>query len=105
MPELVKAVKKLGPEKFAKMIAFLGSAACRRMRTNNHVERINRKLRHEEKARYKWRSRRTIVRFMVLLLDRYWEHEKAARSRWLDETPPIELARESPKTVPRPRVA
>lgn len=35
------------------MIAFLGSAACRRMRTNNHVERINRKLRHEEKARYK----------------------------------------------------
>lgn len=105
VPELVKAVKKLGPEKFAKMIAFLGSAACRQMRTNNHVERINRKLRHEEKARYKWRSRRTIVRFMVLLLDRYWEHEKAARSRWLDETPPIELARESPKTVPRPRVA
>ena len=31
------------------------------MRTNNHVERVNRKLRYEEKARYKWRKRRTIV--------------------------------------------
>jgi transposase-like protein len=103
--ELAKAVKKLGREKFAKMIAFLKSPACRRMRTNNHVERINRKLRHEEKARYKWRSRRTIVRFMVLLLDRYWEREKAARSRWAEEGGPIAQERDAPKTVPRPRVA
>jgi Transposase len=105
VPELATAVKKLSGEKFAKMIAFLGSPAYRRMRTNNHVERINRKLRHEEKARYKWRSRRTLVRFLVLLLDRYWEREKATRSRGLGEAPSIELARESPKTIPRPRVA
>ena len=35
----------LPAEKFAKMIAFLQSPACRRVRTNNHVERVNRKLR------------------------------------------------------------
>src|SRR5512135_2726050 len=34
------------PEKFVKMIAFLKSRASRRERTNNHVERVNRKLRH-----------------------------------------------------------
>ncbi len=50
----------------AKIIAFLKSLACHRVRTNNHVERVNRKLRYQEKARYKWRKRRTIVRFMVL---------------------------------------
>lgn len=105
VPELAKAVKKLDREKFAKMIAFLASPACRRMRTNNHVERINRKLRHEEKARYKWRSRRTIVRFLVLLLDRYWARETASRSRWQDETASREPERDAPKTVPRPRVA
>ena len=101
---MAKAVKALGGEKFAKMIAFLASPASRRMRTNNHVERINRKLRYEEKARYKWRSRRTIVRFLVLLLDRYWAREKASRSRGRDETVSSEPERDAPKTVPRPRV-
>ena len=67
VPELAEAVKMLAAEKFAKMIAFLKSPACRRVRTNNHVERVNRKLRHEEKSRYKWRTRRTTVRFLVLL--------------------------------------
>ena len=69
----------LAAEKFAKMIAFLKSPACRRVRTNNHVERVNRKLRYEEKARYKWRKRRTTVRFLVLLLDRYWRQVRARR--------------------------
>jgi transposase-like protein len=105
VPELAKAVKALGREKFAKMIAFLASPACRRMRTNNHVERINRKLRHEEKARYKWRRRRTIVRFLVLLLDRYWTREKASRSRWGSESASSEPERDAPRTVPRGRVA
>ena len=102
---VLKAVKKLEREKFAKMIAFMKSPACRRMRSNHHVERINRKLRHEEKARYKWRRRRTIVRFLVLLLDRYWAREKASRSRGQDETASSEPERDAPKTVPRPRVA
>jgi hypothetical protein len=82
VPELAAAIEMLSTEKFAKMIAFLKSPACRRVRTNNHVERVNRKLRYEEKARYKWRKRRTTVRFVVLLLDRYWRQERATRSRW-----------------------
>jgi hypothetical protein len=42
------------------------------VRTNNHVERADRKLRRQERARYKWRKRRRIARFLVLLLDRWW---------------------------------
>jgi hypothetical protein len=71
VPELAAALGMLAAEKFAKMIAFLKSPACRRVRTNNHVERVNRKLRHQEKARYKWRKRRRIVGYLVLLLDRW----------------------------------
>jgi transposase-like protein len=87
VPELAAAIEALGAEKFVKMIAFLKSRACRRVRTNNHVERVNRKLRYEEKARYRWRKRRTTVRFLVLLLDRYWRQERAVRNRWHDGSP------------------
>jgi hypothetical protein len=87
VPELAKALVMLAAEKFAKMIAFLKSPARRRERTNNHVERVNRELRHEEKSRYKWRSRRTTVRFLVLLMDRYWKRERAIWSRWSGEGP------------------
>ncbi len=52
------------------MIAFLAESGMSADADEQSVERINRKLRHEEKARYKWRRRRTIVRFLVLLLDR-----------------------------------
>ena len=45
VPELASAMKMLSEEKFAKMIAFLASPAGRRVRTNNHVERTNRRLR------------------------------------------------------------
>src|SRR5512142_2823546 len=69
VPALAAAIRTLPAEKFAKMIAFLKSRACDRVRTNNHVERVNRKLRYEEKARYRWRRRKTAVRFLVLLLD------------------------------------
>ena len=85
VPELARAIGALGPEKYARMIAFLKSPACHRVRTNNHVERVNRKLRYEEKARYRWRSRRTTVRFLVLLLDRYWGRERAIRNRWQED--------------------
>jgi hypothetical protein len=98
IPELVTALAMLQAEKFAKMIAFLKSRACRRVRTNNHVERTNRKLRHQEKARYKWRSRRTLVRFMVLLWDRYWTEERAIRNRWAEDSPLEESSRSAPKT-------
>ncbi len=105
VPELAKAIGALAAEKFTKMIAFLKSPACRRVRTNNHVERVNRKLRYEEKARYKWRKRRTTVRFLVLLLDRYWWQERAVRNRWPEEPQPVVRNRSSPKTGAANRVA
>lgn len=72
VPELAAAVKMLAAEKFTKMIAFLRSRVGQRVRTNNHVERMNRVLRLYEKTRYKWRSARTKVRFVWLLVDRRW---------------------------------
>jgi hypothetical protein len=105
VPELAKAIGMLAAEKFAKMVAFLQSRACDRVRTNNHVERVNRKLRHQEKARYKWRKRRRLVRFLVLLLDRWWGQERAARNRWRDEPARAEPGRSSSKPPPRRRSA
>jgi hypothetical protein len=98
VPELAKTVAALAAEKFAKMIAFLKSRKSRRERTNNHVERVNRKLRREEESRYRWRTRRTTVRFLVLLMDRYWSRERAMWGRWPDEVP----ARAPDDTVPGP---
>jgi hypothetical protein len=72
VPELQAALALLDEPKFRKMIAFLRSPAARRVRTNNHGERCNRKLRYWEKVRYKWRRRRTLVRFLVLALDHWW---------------------------------
>ena len=64
----------LSPEKFERMMAFLHSAVGQQVRTNNHVERANRKLRYFEKVRYKWRRRRSIVRFLLLSLQ-HWKDE------------------------------
>jgi hypothetical protein len=77
--DLARALAMLAPEKFEKMIAYLHSPAGRRVRTNNHVERVNRRLRYFEKVRYKWRRRRTIVRFLVLALDRWRRRRTAGR--------------------------
>ena len=75
VPELAEALNILEPTRFAKMIAFLRSPVADRLRTNNHVERTNRKLRYYEKVRYKWRRRRAVVRFLLLAIDRWWcEH-------------------------------
>ena len=105
VPELAEAIGMLAAEKFGKMIAFLKSPACRRVRTNNHVERVNRKLRHQEKVRYKWRKRRRIVRFLVLLLDRWWGQERAIRNRWREESEGAVPSRSSPKPSRKRRVA
>jgi transposase-like protein len=105
VPELARAIGALAAEKFAKMIAFLKDPACRRVRTNNHVERVNRKLRYEEKARYRWRSRRTTVRFLVLLLDRWWKQERAVRTSWQEESRPTARNRSSPQAEAVKRVA
>ena len=79
-PDLAKALAMLGAEKFDKMIAYLHSPAAKRVRTNNHVERTNRRLRHFEKVRYKWRRRRTIVRFIILAIDRWHKRRMAAET-------------------------
>jgi len=73
-PDLARALGMLTPEKFEKMTAYLDSPLGQRVRTNNHVERTNRRLRYWEKVRYKWRRRRTIVRFVVLAFDRWRQH-------------------------------
>lgn len=76
-PDLAQVLAMLGVEKFDKTMAFLHSPSAERVRTNNHVERTNRRLRYFEKVRYKWRRRRTIVRFVVLALDR-WRNQRTA---------------------------
>jgi len=77
VPELAKAMEQLAEEKFAKLMAYLNSPLGRRVRTNNHVERTNRMIRFWEKVRYKWRRRRTLVRFVVSKLDDIWGHWSA----------------------------
>jgi hypothetical protein len=70
IPELEQALGLLDKDKFDKMIAFLDSPVGQLQRTNNHVERTNRKLRFDEKVRYKFRSQRSLDRFLRLRLDR-----------------------------------
>jgi hypothetical protein len=62
------------------MVAFTSSAAGAKMRTNNHVERANRRLRFCEKARDKWRRRKWVVRFVLLAWDRWWQHVARAEA-------------------------
>jgi hypothetical protein len=69
VPELVKVMGLLEQEKFDKMVTFLQSPTGQRVRTNNHVERANRKLRYDEKVRYKFRTERSLERFLRLRLD------------------------------------
>jgi len=96
-PGLVQALKILSDDvKFDKMMAFLRSPPKRRVRTNNHVERSNRRLRYFEKVRYKWRRRRTLVRFLVLTLDRWWTNKRAE----LQTAPQLPIPRQKPTPPP-----
>src|SRR5262249_4652014 len=93
VPELVKAPEQLSAGKFPKIMAYLNNPVSRRVRTNNHVERTNRMVRFWEKVRYKWRRRKTLVRFLVLRLDRIWSRRA-----------PAEVGeRKSPAILRRPR--
>jgi hypothetical protein len=69
VPELAKALGLLAGAKFDKMVAFLECPVGTRVRTNNHVERTNRKLRCDEKVRYTFRSERSLERFLRLRLE------------------------------------
>lgn len=75
-PDLAKALAILKAADFNKMIAYLHSPAHEQVRTNNHVERTNRRMRYFEKVRYKWRRRRTIVRFVVLAFSRWQQRQQ-----------------------------
>src|ERR1700728_1219922 len=62
IPELVQALQQLQASHFKKMVAFVSSAVAEKIRTNNHVERANRRLRFWEKVRYKWSRRQRVGR-------------------------------------------
>jgi len=88
VPELVKAMEQLEPEKFAKLMAYLKNPLSERVRTNNHVERTNRMFRFLEKVRYKWRRRKTLVRFVVLTLDEIWKDRTMAQAKEANPSKP-----------------
>jgi hypothetical protein len=90
VPELVQAMEQLDQGKFRKLMAYLNNPIGRRVRTNNHVERTNRMFRFLEKVRYKWRRRRTLVRFVVLTLDGIWRDWTPAETK---RTVPLNTAR------------
>jgi Transposase len=81
VPELVEAMKMLEAEKFQKAVAFVYSPQAEKVRTNNHVERANRRFRFTEKLRYKWRRRKWVVRFVLLALDRWWSQAADAQDQ------------------------
>ena len=71
VPELREALAGLEKGKLEKTLSFLGQPEGQRQKTNNHVERMNRKLRFDEKARCKRRRRKSIVRWVLLRIGRH----------------------------------
>jgi hypothetical protein len=99
VPELAKAMGLLEQEKFDKMVAFLQSPTGQRVRTNNHVERANRKLRYDEKVRYKFRTERSLDRFLRLRLDLL---ARQGMSRPAHAASPPAGPKVNPASVPKP---
>ncbi len=89
MPESAKAIEQLAEAKFAKLMAYLKNPVSRRVRTNHHVERTNRMFHFLEKVRYKWRRRKTLVRFVVLTLDAIWREWTQAEAKSTNSTKPV----------------
>ncbi len=77
VPELAEVLEWLSDEKFDKTQAFLEQPVEMRLKTNNHVERANRRLRFDEKVRYKWRRRKSVVRFILLRISRHQPRPKS----------------------------
>lgn len=96
-PDLAPALRLLAPAAFTKLTAFLGSPVGQRQRTNNHVERMNRQLRHDERVRYRWRRARMVVRFVVLTFHRRWQQRRAV-AVWAPPPP----AGPAPRARPQP---
>ena len=86
--ELVEALDLLAGPKLVKAMAFVQQPAGGQVRTNNHVERMNRRLRFAEKVRYRWRKRRWVVRWVVLLLDVCWQQAGTGTKQPGERSPP-----------------
>jgi hypothetical protein len=97
VPELVKAMEQLDEEKFPKLMAYLNNPISQRVRTNNHVERTNGMFRFLEKVRYKWRHRKTLVRFVVLTLDDVWCDWEPPIARGADRSKPVQHGKAQPQ--------
>jgi hypothetical protein len=74
--KLAKKLGTLNEQKFAKAMEYRCWCHQTQIRTNNHVERMNRKIRFWEKVRYRWRRRRTIIRFILLAIGVWYEKQK-----------------------------
>jgi hypothetical protein len=83
--ELKEVLDWLDGEKMDKAQAFYQRPVGQRQKTNNHVERMNRRLRFDEKARYKWRKRKSIVRFVLLRISRHVPRPKTQQQ----QPPPV----------------
>lgn len=98
--ELAEAMQMLESGKFKKAVAFVYSVSGEKVRTNNHVERANRRLRFWEKLRYKWRRRKWVVRYVLLAMERCWreaaeaaaEAEQAAATEPQEQSSPFKAA-------------
>jgi len=86
-------MEQVRDEKFPKLMAYLRNPVSRRVRTNNHVERTNRMFRLLEKVRYKWRRRKTLVRFVVLTLEGIWRALAPAKVDRANPSVPVITAR------------
>lgn len=95
IPQLARAIRRLIPEKFEKMIVFLDYTNLDR--TNNHVERGNRTFRMLQKTRYRRRHRRTILLALELHTLRRWKKHPLYPA---PEKRPKRLRRR-PETAPR----
>ena len=78
-------------------MAYLNNPISQRVRTNNHVERTNRMFRFLEKVRYKWRRRKTLVRFVVLTLDDIWTDWEPTTARGAERSKPVNRGKANPK--------
>jgi hypothetical protein len=81
VPELAEAMGLLEEGQYSKAVAFVYSPLAQKVRTNNHVERANRRLRFAEKLRYKWRRRKWVLRFVLLAVDRWWRQAGKVAAR------------------------
>ena len=105
VPELVKAMEQLDDERFPKLMAYLNNPISQRVRTNNHVERTNRMFRFLEKVRYKWRRRKTLVRFVVLKLDDVWSDWEPPRAKDTGRAKSVKPGKTQPQARQTPRQA